>query len=179
MEMTTEVTINKRPVAKFASNFQKKWKTEGAAGLSRGMEEILELVSREFRDKTYLAAGLKVRSGEFRRSIGRRSRPGIWSIKVSRAGRGVRVTGEIGSSLIYAGVQEHGMTIRPVFADRLVFPLLNPGGGMRIVGWRTAEEVTIPARPSLRPAIDQIGTGRKVEGVVAKRYSQAITRAGR
>ena len=49
----------------------------------------------------------------------------------------------VGSDLIYAAVHQLGATIRPVQASALRFEL--PGG----LGFRSAREVTIPARPYL------------------------------
>ena len=49
----------------------------------------------------------------------------------------------IGTDVIYGGVHQFGATIRPRNATKLRYRL--PGG----LGFRTADEVTIPARPFL------------------------------
>lgn len=50
---------------------------------------------------------------------------------------------EWGTNLVYAAPNQFGATIRPVSASKLRFRL--PGN----LGWRSADEVTIPARPFL------------------------------
>lgn len=53
---------------------------------------------------------------------------------------------EVGTNVVYAAPHQFGATIRPKKAKALVFQI--PG-----VGWVTAQEVTIPARPFL--GVDQ------------------------
>ena len=66
----------------------------------------------------------------------------------------------------YARIQELGGTIRPVNAKALFIP--DAAGGIAAV----VQEVTIPARPYLRPAADA------VYPTLAKRIRQAFERAG-
>lgn len=54
----------------------------------------------------------------------------------------------VGTNLEYAAIHEFGGTIEAKNAPRLVFQVA-PGE------WRTAQSVTIPARPYMRPAADQ------------------------
>ena len=63
-----------------------------------------------------------------------------------REGEGVRGTWGV-FDVAYALAQELGAIIRPVKAKALAIP--QPGGGVRFV-----KQVTIPARPYLRPAAD-------------------------
>ena len=63
---------------------------------------------------------------------------------------------EWGTNVIYAGVHQGGLTIRPKSADRLTFQI--PG-----LGWRSAEEIVMPKREFLgldsddRDEIEAIG----------------------
>lgn len=65
---------------------------------------------------------------------------------------GPNVEAEIGPPVIYGRIQELGGTIRPVHGQYLKFQIDGE--------WRQVKQVTIPARPYLRPAaeehIDQI-----------------------
>jgi hypothetical protein len=61
-------------------------------------------------------------------------------------GQGVRGTWGV-FDVAYALAQELGAIIRPVKAKALAIP--QPGGGVRLV-----KQVTLPARPYLRPAAD-------------------------
>lgn len=63
-----------------------------------------------------------------------------------REGNGVRGTWGV-FDVVYALAQELGAVIKPVNAKALAIP--QPGGGVRFV-----KQVTIPARPYLRPAAD-------------------------
>lgn len=107
--------------------------------LTKGMRESMLLVERSAR--TSISGGhlgmmmLQRRSGRLRASITSR-------VKIE----GDRVTGVLGSNVIYARIHELGGIIRARNAKALVFKI--PG-----VGWRQAQSVTIPARPYLRPAI--------------------------
>lgn len=55
---------------------------------------------------------------------------------------------EVGTNVIYAGAHQKGATIRATSGGRLAFKL--PGG----LGFRTAEEVILPARPFLGISAD-------------------------
>jgi len=67
-------------------------------------------------------------------------------------GKKVIASLEAGSQQVrYAKVHEKGMTIYPRNGLYLIFPMPIPGGGYRIV---RAARVIVPARPYLRPALD-------------------------
>ncbi|BEQ14500.1 phage virion morphogenesis protein [Desulfoferula mesophila] len=59
-----------------------------------------------------------------------------------------RVTAEVGTNVEYARIHELGGTIKPNRAEWLRFNI--PG-----VGWRSAKEVRIPARPFMGPALEK------------------------
>lgn len=78
------------------------------------------------------------------------------SISTSAAMSGDTVRGAIGSNVVYARIHELGGEIRPKTAKALRFSI--PGAG-----WRTVKKVSIPARPFLRPALeDNIDTFRQI-----------------
>jgi phage gpG-like protein len=110
--------------------------------LKKGMDEAVILAEGEARLNTS-GRILQRRTGRLRGSI-------THSVRIS----GNKVIGTIGSNVVYARIHELGGVIRPVRAKALHFVI--PG-----VGHRTAQSVTIPARPYLRPAfaenIEEIG----------------------
>lgn len=165
-----EATINGQPVTAWVKGLDDFGKT-AARAIDRAMQVHLELISGTVRRSTYSGAGLKVRTGDLIRSIGARTGKGIFGTTVRATSKGFEVKGEIGSRLIYAAVQEKGMTIEAKRAPFLTFPILAPGGGTQVVGWARARRVTIPARPYLEPAVNQ----SKARGAVL--FREAYQRA--
>lgn len=165
-------TINGKPVDVFVNSLD-RFGEVAARAVDRAMQAYLENISGKVRRSTYRAAGLVSRSGDLLRSVGSRGAKGIFGVTTRATGKGFEVTGEIGSRLIYAWVQEHGMTIRAKRAPWLLFPILAPGGGLKVTGWARAKVVTIPARPFLEPAIEQ----SKAAGALLFReaYQKAMT----
>lgn len=104
---------------------------------------------------------LKVRSGEYRAAIN--ATPATRTANGWEARAGVRQ----GPASPYARVHETGATIRPKRGMWLTFPILSPGGGMTVVGWRRAKEVVLRARRPLGQAYDaespKIGDDFKAE----------------
>lgn len=165
-----KATINGKPVSAFVDGLDDFGKT-AARAIDRAMQVHLELISATVRKSTYRTAGLKVRTGDLIRSVGARGGKGIFGTRVRATSKGFEVTGEIGSRLIYAAVQEKGMTIEAKRGPWLVFPILAAGGGTVVTGWARAKKVTIPARPYLEPAVEQ----SKARGAVL--FREAYQRA--
>lgn len=82
----------------------------------------------------------------------------------------MRLTAEVGTNVVYARIQEYGGTITARHAPYLVFQL--PNGD-----WVRTRQVTIPARPYMRPAFDTqkataIATiGKVFENLVLARHT--------
>jgi phage gpG-like protein len=103
--------------------------------LGRAARRIAQLAERRAKEAVS-GRVLNVRSGALRRSI--RGRHEV-------DGRGARVTLQAGSETVkYAHIHEYGGIIRG--RPWLVFQL-QPGV------WRKTQQVTIPSRPYMRPAI--------------------------
>lgn len=90
---------------------------------------------------------------------GRAMRGGLMGSITRRAGP---TSVEVGTNKIYGGVHQHGATIKPVTAKRLVFRL---AGGMV-----AAASVTIPARPFL-------GISTEDERMILDTLEDALDRA--
>jgi len=104
-------------------------------GLLKGVRNAMFYAEREAKGSFGQVGRLKVRTGTLRRSI----QSGAEETK-----DGVR--GWIGASVVYAAIHELGGTIRPRAAKYLHFDI----DGDR----KTVKEVDIPARPYLRPSIE-------------------------
>lgn len=102
--------------------------------LFKGMKASMYLAEREAK-LNLSGRVLNRRTGRLRSSV---------TVETDIAGD--RVMGRIGSNVIYARIHELGGDIFPKRAKALKFQI--PG-----VGWRTAQKVTMPERPFLRPAI--------------------------
>lgn len=77
---------------------------------------------------------------------------------------------DIGTDLVYAAIHEFGGIIEPVNAPRLVWQ--NEDGQ-----WFSADRVEIPARPYLRPAVDESGPeAMRVAGAVLGRILERAAR---
>lgn len=121
--------------------------------LTKGMRQAVLLAEREARLNTS-GRILRRRTGRLRASI-------TSTVLV----HGNRVTGRIGSNVVYARIHELGGIIKPRNAKALRFNI--PG-----VGWRTVKSVTIPARPYLRPAIT--GNIREIGDILGKHIEAAF-----
>ncbi len=69
------------------------------------------------------------------------------SIQSESKTTGTGAEAEIGPHVIYGRIQELGGTIRPIHGQYLKFQIDGQ--------WRQARQVTIPARPYLRPAVEE------------------------
>ena len=102
----------------------------------KGMKEAMLLAERTAKG-TYLSGkALQRRTGRLRGSI-------TQDVKIE----GNKVVGTIGTDVVYGRIHELGGVIKPKKAKLLRFRI--PG-----VGWRSAKEVIMPARPFLRPSLD-------------------------
>lgn len=101
--------------------------------LERSLEHALATARRRMEPG---GGGPRIRSGRLARSLRARVHQ-----------RGDRLVGELSSDLPYAGVQEYGAVIQARKARYLKF---------RVQGrWVQARRVVIPARPYLRPALEE------------------------
>ena len=118
------------------SKLPKEFKAGAIKGVRQAMFHAERMSKRDFEKSRGGAGGLNVRSGSLRRSI----TSGV-NIK------GNSVVGSLGSNLIYARIHELSGTIRPRTGQYLRFQIEGQ--------WKTVKSVFIPARPFLRPAIDE------------------------
>lgn len=77
-----------------------------------------------------------------------------------------RYVATVGGTAIYARIQEFGGVIVPVHAKRLFWS--NAGGG------HSAKQVTLPARPYLRPTVERLSTSGKLSEVAAAAFTKAL-----
>lgn len=105
------------------------------AGAFTGMKRAMARAERIAKSDFDKSGMLKVRSGRLRASIGHR---------VERRGR--EIVGILGAGVKYARIHELGGTIKPKTAPYLHFQVRGQ--------WVKVKEVTIPARPYLRPPLD-------------------------
>lgn len=98
-------------------------------------EDIVGISRENYLSGPRSKSMLGVVSGSLRRSV---------TYAMPMATRGTSI--EVGSNLPYAAVHEFGATIRAKSVRGLVFKVMG-------VGWRRAQQVTIPARPFLAPAL--------------------------
>jgi len=141
--MKADLEINKIDLRRF-KNLDKRLE----AGLKKGLQESMEFVLVEA--KSFGGANqLKIRTGSLRDSI---------NIEVKKEGD--YLVGFLGSDSDYAKIHEYGGTITASRAKYLWFK------GDK--GWAKVQQVTIPPRPFLRPAImnnkDEIGRTLLKEG---------------
>ena len=106
------------------------------AAVMRGMEKAMANAATQAKKNASGRPGPNVDTGRLRSSI---------THEVTD--NGDRVTGVIGSDVVYARIHELGGVIVPRVAKHLRFQL--PDGE-----WVTTDKVTIPARPYLQPAIN-------------------------
>lgn len=90
-------------------------------GAERAMHESLQIVSTVARG-TYLSGPyptrLQPRTGRLRASLRRGDRENIWQVRR----QGTTITGELGTSTVYARIHEEGGVIRPVRGRYLAIP---------------------------------------------------------
>lgn len=86
--------------------------------------------------------------------------------RVKRSGG--RIQGVIGTNKKYAAIHEHGGTIRAKSAPYLHFK----AGGQ----WVKTKEVTIPARPFLRPSLEK--KRKKVLNLILRKLMEGYRRSG-
>jgi len=121
--------------------------------LRKGTEEAMILAEREA--KLNLSGKiLNRRTGRIRNSI--THKVGI---------QGDKVVGKIGTNVVYGRIHELGGEIYPRKAKALKFNI--PG-----VGWRTAKKVVMPARPYLRPALED--NMSDIARILANRVTEAF-----
>lgn len=119
----------------------------------KGMKEGMVLADREAR-LNLSGRVLQRRTGRLRNSI-------THDVKIE----GNKVVGRIGTNVIYGRIHELGGVIKPRQAQYLRFNI--PG-----VGWRMAKSVTIPARPYLRPALED--SIKDIGEMITKRIEEAF-----
>lgn len=121
--------------------------------LHKGMEEAMILAEREA--KLNLSGRiLNRRTGRLRNSI-------THKVKI----QGDKVVGTIGTNVVYGRIHELGGEIFPRKAKALKFNI--PG-----VGWRTVKKVTMPARPYLRPALED--NMSEITRILSNRITEAF-----
>lgn len=104
-------------------------------GLLKGIKNAMLFAEAEAKKSFDKPGNLQARTGHLRRSI---------TSDVDKVGD--RIVGKIGSNVVYARIHELGGVIRPKVADYLRFQINNK--------WVTTKKVTMPARPYLRPSIE-------------------------
>ncbi len=109
-------------------------------GLINGMEEAVLFVESKTKKRMGKSGEVGVVTGHLRRSI----KSGV---KTGTKQFGSKVIGWVGSNVKYAPVHEYGATIRPVRGKWLRFKIMGQ--------WKTVRQVIIPARPFLRPSIEE------------------------
>ncbi len=109
-------------------------------GLLEGAKKVGFFLEKEVKESFGEPGKPQVRKGYLRRSIRNR---------VEEHGREIVI--KVGSNLIYAPVQELGAVIRAKKAEYLTFKIDGQ--------WRRKKEVTIPARPYIRPTVEENLTG--------------------
>jgi len=105
-------------------------------GLLEGMNKSMKLAELTTKNRMGRSGEIGIKSGRLRRSIRSQVKQ-----------RGSSITGVLFSNVIYARIHELGGTIRPKISKYLKFKI-----GDR---WISAREVNIPARPYLRPSIEE------------------------
>lgn len=122
--------------------------------LFKGMKQAMLIAERTVRGEYLSGKALQRRTGRLRGSI-------THDVRIE----GDRVVGRIGTNVVYGRIHELGGVIKAKNAGYLKFNI--PG-----VGWRMAKSVTIPARPFLRPSLeDNISD---ISGILAKRVEEAF-----
>jgi len=119
----------------------------------KGMKKGMVLADRDAR-LNLSGRVLQRRTGRLRNSI-------THDVKIE----GNKVVGRIGTNVIYGRIHELGGVIKPRQAQYLRFNI--PG-----VGWRMAKSVTIPARPYLRPALED--NVKDIGEIITKRIEEAF-----
>jgi len=119
----------------------------------KGMKKGMVLADRDAR-LNLSGRVLQRRTGRLRNSI-------THDVKIE----GNKVVGRIGTNVIYGRIHELGGVIKPRQAQSLRFNI--PG-----VGWRMAKSVTIPARPYLRPALED--NVKDIGEIITKRIEEAF-----
>lgn len=106
------------------------------------------------------AHGVKLVESKIKKSFGKTGKPNVVTGHLRRSiyskvvDRGRTISGIIGSNLVYAAIQEEGGVIKAKRSPYLKFRINNR--------WVNVQQVTIPARPYIEPAIrsslKEIGT---------------------
>ena len=105
-------------------------------GLIEGIRKSMYLAEATAKKRMGKAGELNVRTGHLRRSITSRVED-----------KGDAVVGSIGSAIVYSRINELGGTIRPKVQKYLKFQIDGH--------WVSKKKVTIPARPYLKPSIEE------------------------
>lgn len=116
-----------------------KWMTElpheFRKAMIRGVKQGILFAEAQSKKSFGKSGNLKVRSGHLRRSI-----------KSTIKERHKEIVGTLSNNVIYAGIHEYGGVIKPKKGKYLTFKV-----GDR---WVKVTSVKIPARPFIRPAIE-------------------------
>jgi phage gpG-like protein len=147
-------------VIKYKTNFEKvfqKWPEKVMRGLKEGLQNYLYTLEKQAKGIFGRPGALKIKSGRLRSSIK--------STKVRNVGTGT-VSGDVGSNVVYAPVQEFGAKISSKNKKYLMFKIEGK--------WKKKEFVNIPARPFLGMALSNTKTiGRKmVEDAILKELNK-------
>lgn len=117
-----------------------KLKRLGAAASRRALGDALEAGAQVI--KTYTRANIRARGLIDTGNL-------LDSIEVQRGSEGdAKAEAAVGTNVEYAAIHEFGGLIVPVKARALVFKTSDGE-------WHTVQKVTMPARPYLRPAVDE------------------------
>lgn len=103
-------------------------------------------------------------------------RPGVLGVRTGRlrssifAGTATKTQGgyeaRIGTNVVYARIHEFGGTILPKNKPFLAFQIDGK--------WKFVRSVTIPARPFMRPALEEPDNQRIVINIIAQRINEAL-----
>ena len=127
----------------------KKFHPNFKEGFYKGLKKAMMYAESKAKKSFGKAGNLKARSGHLRRSI--------------KSGAN-RNKGWLSNDVVYAGIHEYGGTIKPKGGGYLKFKI-----GDQFV---SVKEVVIPARPFLKPAIED--NYNKIEDIIFDRILKEI-----
>jgi phage gpG-like protein len=120
--------------------------------LSKAMRSSLFLVTRTAQ-KDYLSGPRPQRLGVVTNRLRGSLSEGASELVFRLDQQPTRLTGTVGTNVIYAPVHEYGAIITAVSAKYLTFRLRPDQRKPNDSGWRRRRQVSIPKRPFLNPAL--------------------------
>jgi phage gpG-like protein len=130
----------------------KEFPARARRGMESGMRKAVKFVEAEVKKSFGQGGKPKVRTGTLRRSI----QSGVDKVPV--------LLGWVGTNVAYAGVQEFGGIVRAKHSKYLTFQVKKQ--------WIKVKEVAIPARPYLRPAVQN--NMAKITDIITHDIIQAL-----